>query len=329
MKQKYLLVLIIFLIALGASLYFSTQKKAPVVPVVAPVIISESLPQAGYVPNEPKNVVFKYTGPKINLPAELPLVSVSPLLASAGLDNTLLRLGKQFSLTGTPSAYIQNQDYYASWVSGPAQLSLNKSSDSLTFAYELTLPSPSQVVLSGSAPEQNIINLIQGAVGNALSLNLQSKRTTGFEGLVIRDVPQPALTGFSFSYVYNGYRIMTANYAFLGAEAVVDGTQRLRTLSVAIPPVPQQPGTNIKLLTLDSALANLNLGRGALVSYTNPDTEEMAAYPSFNSVDLRGVEIIWLWSQNTFRPAYYFTGTGMVSGQPTHSVSYVLPATPQ
>lgn len=326
MKHTYLKLGLVF--GLSLVLVFvsvRSRKRPPAVPPALPLQLAQ--PPPAFVPAVETLVgaTFVYAGPKITLPAALPVYRSQTMLSLPVLEKQIKEMAQTLGFSGSPSAFVRQQNYAAAWTTINSQLSFAKTGRVRALSYQLLLSNKRG--LPPDTDEALIRNFLKNLRSeNALfSLSLRGQQTSGFAGLVILDQPPPFLRGYTFAFVLDKYPLLTLDFSPVSVAAVVDDHGQMRSLTYVFPPETIAPQGEAALIPLESAVYSLSAGRGILLSVQNR-ADNLGASPAFQKVNLLSLELVYVQKDGQLLPAYLFSGAGSGDGGPEQLVEYLVMA---
>lgn len=313
LKKITVVGLVFIVIVITATLLFGKPGSQP----PAPQIIVPPAPTLGIA--QPTGVVFTFSSPP-SIPDSLPTYEYTDYTTAqlaASIQNNL----DTYHIPDSPSSLTRSGVFSQSWLGDGAEFVLSDENGSPTISFQQfkAEPPPSPVVLPAAAGTNFITKLLNLPQGVTLTQTQTINDVS--EGLLILDSFIPSsIRGMAFSYLINNYPIVYQPHAPSPAVVAIDNYGIIRAASVIPPPQTITPSSWAQLLNASGITANLNQGRGQIISSGRVD---------FKSFTINSVEIVYSKSGGLLYPAFILRGEGINSSGSKQEVEFFLWATSQ
>lgn len=308
MTRKRLIILSLVGIFIALLLLFirkpySSRVVSPPEPTRIPAPLTRTTP---FIPWAPQNVVFTSTiSPSVL--SEMPVYRFSP--EPEITQEELTRIARQFSFSSSPALRPGSSGFVARWVeqtNGSLSLSLDASGKRAAYSrYK------SSTVVVG--PIRNQIDAVVFAaklfmLPKEISLSASMSPLSSLEGVSIGKDVSPPYVLYKIQAKAGPYPLFSGSYSETFGDIVTDSKGIVLSVKTSFPPRQLLSSGSTKPLSIQEALAGLNLQRGLLVLYENKVGLYPIDNPSFSSVSVDSWVLGYYASSENVYPVYLAFG---------------------
>jgi hypothetical protein len=294
--------------------------------VHAPSVLVDSPPRIIDVPIIPNSASFVYVGTQKTIPSVLPIYQYTEDLSS----NTLYTLGdtvsSQFSVTGSPSAVIDN-DYFAYMRNEKYKwFSLSKTKQIVSISYQRLLTQDATLVVQNDNP--SVLSFFSQLFPLSETMSLSSLPTGQIptDGVIFLDSSPVTTSTYSFGVSIDGRPLLTRENTIRWASIIIDSRGAIRILNYILPPAVTR-GQDVQIISVMDAVANINVKRADMLWITNTNGDYSVA-PAFTSGELSEYTLVYVYQNNILVPAYLFEGSGKTQNGDTQVFEVLVLALP-
>ncbi|RPJ05641.1 MAG: hypothetical protein EHM28_11680, partial [Spirochaetaceae bacterium] len=312
MTRKRIIILLVMcsIIIIGVVVVLQDQQKklttqAPVVPK----ILVDPPPRMIDVPEMPVGAQFAYTGQPKTIPTSFPTYIFTESITTTDLYSLGNTVSSQFGLTGSPSAFVQDNNFTYTKNNTNRTFSVSKTKNVVSVSYERQLVEDTTLKIQDSV--QSVSSLFSPFLSlpeNEALYPLGTDKTV-YDGVVLLEVPTPRVNNYAFGITLDSLPLLTRENTKRWASALVDENGFVRVLNYLVPPSVEM-GTAVSVISLGEAVANINARRADILWITQTSGEEYGVVPSFVQGDLTDASLVYVYKGSALVPAYLFEGSG-------------------
>lgn len=329
MKKRFTSVLLIFITTLVAVFIITRLlRKGGVAPEISsPPIIVSAPSKITPMPEIVISVSFDTTDV---IPPALPAYEIGRISAES-TEDLLKTLTKTLQIEATPSTLVRNDITIKSWLRvGEVELTHTRSEQGESVLYRR--------IRAGARPppDRSQDSLVDDFVGlfrlpkTGVGLGAISSSSASLTGLLVLDTPAPkAFVTRTFAHKIRGYQIVDSAHNPLALSIMIDNFGIVRFSNYFFPPVIRNQLNNVVLIRQENIKNNIAQGRAGVINAANKDAPEWGERPSFSSLVIKRIHVVYAPKENLLLPAYILSCDGADSLGKQQAVSLFMWAVPE
>jgi len=309
-KRIFILLIICAVIVVGVVIVLQgQQKKMTTQALTVPKVFVDPPPRIIDVPEIPASAQFTYTGSSTAVPVSVPTYVFTEAATATDLYGLGNAVSLQFGLTGSPSAFIQDNNFTYTKINKNRSFSVSQTKNIISVTYQRQLvEDPSLKIQNNAQAVSSFFSPLLSLSGNEALYPLGTDKTV-YDGVVLLEVPTPRVNNYAFGITLDSLPLLTRENTKRWASALVDENGFVRVLNYLVPPSVEM-GTAVSIISLDEAVANINARRADMLWITQTSGEEYGVVPSFTQGNLRDFSLVYIYKGSALVPAYLFEGSG-------------------
>jgi hypothetical protein len=264
------------------------------------------------------------------IPPTLPTYEIERLSTEL-IGDFMLNLTKSLQIQATPSTLIRNDITIKSWLrTGEVELTHTKSMSGDSVLYRrMRANSRPTGKISQDTIVADFISLFRPA-SSGLVLVPVSSSSASLTGLLVLDTPSPSsFVTRVFAHMLSGYQLVDSSHNPLALSVMIDNFGIIRFSNYFIPPVIRSQLNSVVLINHDGIKKNILSGRAGVISSANKVAPEWGERPSFTSLVIKKIQVVYAQKENLLLPGYILSCDGKNGAGAQQSVSLFMWAAPE
>ncbi len=299
-------------------LFRRPDPRPPTPQVLVPPAPTLGIPQ-------PANVRFTFLAPP-SIPEVLPTYTYTDY-SLAQLESAIQKNLNLYRITSPPSSITRSGVFKESWLGEGAEfvLSWDEKASVISFRqFKANSPLPAAMAPVDAATLfiTSLITLPAGAtLAQAATINDVS------EGLLILDSFIPSFVrGTTFSYLVDGYPIVSPPHASDATVVAIDNYGIIRSATIVPPPQSLILVGEERLLAADGIMANLSQQKGVIIS-AGTTGYDLTGLVDFRFFSIDKTSVVYTGDNGFLYPAFLLHGFGANSAGTRQEATFFLWAT--